>query len=106
MDQTLSYIIGLGGVLSALLAWIPLAQFIRGQRKDAESLALAEGERRQILYELRKDLDSSWAKIGELEERILKTNESMIEIKSDIKYLVTSMKELKEATQRGCNDPR
>ena len=106
MDQTLSYIIGLGGVLSALLAWLPLANFIRGQKKDAETLAMAEGERRQILSELRKDLDSSWAKIRELEERILKTHESMIEIKGDIKYLVTAMKELKEATHRGCNDPR
>jgi len=106
VDQTLSYIIGLGGVLSALLAWLPLANFIRGQKKDAESMAIAEGERRQILYELRKDIDSSWSKIRELEERMLKTQESMLEIKGDIKYLVMAMKELKETTYRGCSDTR
>ncbi len=106
VDQTLSYIIGLGGVLSALLAWLPLANFIRGQKKDAETQAMAEGERRQILYELRKDIDSSWSKIRELEERMLKTQESMLEIKGDIKYLVMAMKELKEANHRGCNDTR
>jgi len=69
-------------------------------------MAIAEGERRQILYELRKDIDSSWSKIRELEERMLKTQESMLEIKGDIKYLVMAMKELKETTYRGCSDTR
>jgi peptidoglycan hydrolase CwlO-like protein len=87
----IAYIIGLGGVVAALLSWIPLLQFLKDERKERAAKHIEEGRRLQVMEQMQSDISSAHEKIREQDGRITRTQESIIEMKGDIKHLVTAV---------------
>ena len=86
--ESASLIIGVGGFISALFAWVPVAKFISDSRRDLRSQYIAEGERRQVILTLKHDIELEQIQINGLDERLSKVEAVTTEMRNDLKHLV------------------
>jgi hypothetical protein len=86
-----SWIIGFGGIIAALFAWIPVARFVGDMRRDMRTHDIAEGERRQVLSTMRHDIDEAHHRIGYLDTRVDDIQSIIVEMRTDMKHLVSTV---------------
>ena len=91
-----AYIIGAGGLISAMGAWVPMVRFFRETRKETESRAVDEGLKKGDMMRMRVDIDHAHDRIRELATRMEKTQEAVIGMQSDIKHLVKAVDSILE----------
>ena len=99
------FLIGGGGLLSAVTTWISLSKFLKEQRNDIERRANAEGVREQVIANMKKDIDYAHEEIRLIKDQSVKTNTAITELVSDVKHAVSVIKDIKnyiENKRTGC----
>jgi len=86
----------IGSGLSILVALAAIAKFFDLRRHTV----LDEGRRREVIEQLRRDLDHAYEKVRELERDNKKTDRMMVEMKTDIKHILKSLDEIKEKLEK------
>jgi len=82
--------------ISALASLTAIATFLGKQRR----VAMEEGKRQQILFDLRKDLDRAQKDIRELEDRLSNASGDMRELKSDVKHILDAIENMSKKLDR------
>jgi hypothetical protein len=92
--EMIPIIIGFGGIVSALFAWVPVARFIGDTRKDMRKNDIAEGERRQIILTMQHDIELCQGQINGLDTRLVAVEAITVEVRNDLKHLVKTVDQI------------
>jgi hypothetical protein len=96
----LTFITSISGFIAALLVWVPFANFLRIIKKDHTDHARLEERHTMELSQIKVDLQEAHNKLRDQDIRITRTQESLIEIKADIKHLVSAVDKISQVLER------
>lgn len=100
--QIVAYLIGFGGLVSALSAWIPMARYFRESKKDGEIKALEHGRHLAEVARIAKDVDSAHFHIRDIYTRLEKNQDAITEMRNDLKHIVKSVDGICKSLDGGC----
>ena len=82
--------------ISALASLAAVATFLGNRRRAA----MEEGARKQIIAQIRCDLDRAYAKIHDIEGKFTEAAGDMRELKTDVKHILAAIVALGEKLDR------
>jgi hypothetical protein len=101
--QIISYLIGFGGLISALSAWIPMVRYFREASKDAEKRAVEHGKHLAEVAKIAKDVDMAHLNIRDIYARLEKNQNDIRDMQHDIKHIVKAVDSLC-SKRGGCSE--